>query len=152
MSGHLDSWDVGQGAMDDGGGAFISWQALSIMRQLNLRAKRTIRAVLWTGEEVGLVGAQQYYDKHKKNISKFNLVMESDIGTYHDADGGDVNFWILNGVPGGSLSNDNDKYFYFHHTHGDTMTVENADDLDLCAAMWAVVAYVVADLDEMLPR
>ena len=82
MSGHLDSWDVGQGAMDDGGGAFISWQALSIMRQLNLRAKRTIRAVLWTGEEVGLVGAQQYYEKHKKNISKFSLVMESDIGTF----------------------------------------------------------------------
>lgn len=185
MSGHLDSWDVGQGAMDDGGGAFISWQVLSAMRHLNLRAKRTVRAVLWTGEEVGLVGSQQYYERHKGNISKFDLVMESDIGTfkpnglrftgkpeaftvmekvmsllkpinasslYHGADGGDVSFWILNGVPGGSLSNDNARYFYFHHTHGDTMAVENADELDLCAAVWAVVAYVIADLDEMLPR
>lgn len=89
VSGHLDSWDVGQGAMDDGGGAFISWQvtnyliyvffslkislqlkknpkltgtvithlyvylilqALSIIRQLGLQPKRTIRMVLWTAE------------------------------------------------------------------------------------------------------
>lgn len=50
MSGHLDSWDVGQGAMDDGGGAFISWQALSLIRQLGLRPKRTLRMVMWTAE------------------------------------------------------------------------------------------------------
>lgn len=185
VSGHLDSWDVGQGAMDDGGGAFISWQALSIMRQLKLRPKRTVRVVLWTGEEVGLIGSQQYYNAHKVNISKYDMVMESDDGTFkpnglqftgndeafaimqkvmallkpvnastvhHNASQGDVSFWIKNGVPGGSLSNDNEQYFYFHHSNGDTMTVENADDLDLCAAVWAVVAYVVADMDKMLPR
>ena len=185
VSGHLDSWDVGQGAMDDGGGAFISWQVLSIMKQLNLRAKRTVRVVLWTGEEVGLVGSYQYYNAHKSNISNYDFVMESDIGTfkpnglkfsgndeafaimkkvmtlvkpinastlYKKADGGDVSFWIKNGVPGGSLSNDNAEYFYFHHSNGDTITVENPDDLDLCTALWAVVTYVVADMDEMLPR
>lgn len=43
LSGHIDSWDVGQGAMDDGGGAFISWGALALLKQLNLRPKRTIR-------------------------------------------------------------------------------------------------------------
>ena len=185
MSGHLDSWDVGQGAMDDGGGAFISWQVLSIMRALNLRAKRTVRAVLWTGEEMGLIGAKQYYDAHKVNISNYDLVMESDVGTfkpnglkftgngeafaimekvmkllkpinastlYHKAQGPDISVWIRNGVPGGSLSTDNEEYLYFHHSNGDTITVENSDDLDLCAALWAVVAYVVADMDEMLPR
>ncbi|XP_031552729.1 carboxypeptidase Q-like [Actinia tenebrosa] len=185
VSGHLDSWDVGQGAMDDGGGAFISWQALSVIRQLKLRPKRTLRMVMWTGEEEGYFGGLQYYNVHKVNISNFDLVMESDIGTFKplgldfngSADavevmkevlkllkpinasmlnptnvGGDITNWVKNGVPGGSLSNQNDKYFYFHHTDGDTMTVLNADELDLCAALWAVVAYTVADMEDMLPR
>ena len=55
VGGHLDSWDVGQGAMDDGGGAFISWQALSVIRRLGLKPKRTMRMVLWTGEEENIL-------------------------------------------------------------------------------------------------
>lgn len=43
VSGHIDSWDVGQGAMDDGGGAFSSWASLVLLKTLNLRPKRTIR-------------------------------------------------------------------------------------------------------------
>uniref|UniRef100_A0A8B9P231 Carboxypeptidase Q n=1 Tax=Apteryx owenii TaxID=8824 RepID=A0A8B9P231_APTOW len=82
VSGHLDSWDVGQGAMDDGGGAFISWEALSLVKDLGLRPKRTLRLVLWTGEEQGGIGAEQYYQLHKKNISNFDVVMESDEGTF----------------------------------------------------------------------
>ncbi|XP_065524725.1 carboxypeptidase Q isoform X5 [Lathamus discolor] len=65
VSGHLDSWDVGQGAMDDGGGAFISWEALSLIKDLGLHPKRTLRLVLWTGEEQGGIGAEQYYQLHK---------------------------------------------------------------------------------------
>ncbi|XP_040586354.1 carboxypeptidase Q isoform X3 [Mesocricetus auratus] len=82
VSGHLDSWDVGQGAMDDGGGAFISWEALSLVKDLGLRPKRTLRLVLWTAEEQGGVGASQYYEQHKANISDYSLVMESDSGTF----------------------------------------------------------------------
>ncbi|MED6267004.1 hypothetical protein CHARACLAT_007758, partial [Characodon lateralis] len=82
LSGHLDSWDVGQGAMDDGGGAMISWEALSLIKDLGLRPRRTLRAVLWTAEEQGSVGAQQYFSLHKDNISNFDLVMESDLGTF----------------------------------------------------------------------
>ena len=51
IGGHIDSWDVGQGAVDDASGAFVAWGALSAIRELNLRPKRTIRAVFWNGEE-----------------------------------------------------------------------------------------------------
>ncbi|XP_060143661.1 carboxypeptidase Q isoform X2 [Globicephala melas] len=68
VSGHLDSWDVGQGAMDDGGGAFISWEALSLIKDLGLRPKRTLRLVLWTAEEQGGIGALQYYQLHKEPV------------------------------------------------------------------------------------
>lgn len=43
VSGHIDSWDVGVGALDDGCGAFISWYALALLKSLNLQAKRTVR-------------------------------------------------------------------------------------------------------------
>uniref|UniRef100_A0A3P9J2M3 Carboxypeptidase Q n=1 Tax=Oryzias latipes TaxID=8090 RepID=A0A3P9J2M3_ORYLA len=82
LSGHLDSWDVGQGAMDDGGGAMISWEALSLIKDLGLRPRRTLRTILWTAEEQGGVGAQQYFKLHKGNMSNFDLVMESDLGTF----------------------------------------------------------------------
>lgn len=185
VSGHLDSWDVGQGAMDDGGGAFISWEALSLIKNLGLRPKRTLRLVLWTAEEQGGIGAFQYYQSHKANISNYSLVMESDGGTFlpyglqftgsdkaraimqevmgllqpinvtqvfRDGEGTDINFWMQAGVPGASLLDDLYKYFSFHHSQGDTMTVMSPKEMSIAAAVWAVVSYVVADLEEMLPR
>ncbi|XP_027437823.1 carboxypeptidase Q isoform X2 [Zalophus californianus] len=185
VSGHLDSWDVGQGAMDDGGGAFISWEALSLIKDLGLRPKRTLRLVLWTAEEQGGIGGFQYYQLHKANISNYSLVMESDQGTFlpsglqftgsekaraimeevmsllqpvnitqvfRAGEGTDINFWIQAGVPGASLLDDLYKYFSFHHSHGDTMTVMDPKQMNVAAAVWAVVSYVIADMEEMLPR
>lgn len=83
VSGHLDSWDVGVGAMDDGGGAMISWKAVEILKAMGLRAKRTIRAILWTSEEQGMVGAHNYLEAHRDTEKdEFNFFMESDIGTF----------------------------------------------------------------------
>ncbi|KAL4616910.1 carboxypeptidase Q isoform X2 [Arapaima gigas] len=185
ISGHLDSWDVAQGAMDDGGGAVISWEALSLLRDLGLRPRRTLRTVLWTAEEQGGVGAAQYYQLHKVNISNFDLVMESDMGTFRPlgiqfsgtqqaraimrevmkllqpinttaleehSEGTDINPWMEAGVPGASLHTKDRKYFWFHHSNGDTMSVQEPTEMNLCAAVWATVAYVIADLEEMLPR
>ena len=56
VGGHLDSWDVGQGAMDDGGGAFISWNAAVALHKLGMKPKRTIRVVLFAAEEQGIYG------------------------------------------------------------------------------------------------
>ncbi|CAH1134528.1 unnamed protein product [Ceutorhynchus assimilis] len=82
VSGHIDSWDVGVGAMDDGGGAFISWYALVVLKQLGLRPRRTMRAVLWTAEEPGLVGWSAYNASHFHELDNFTFVMESDEGTF----------------------------------------------------------------------
>lgn len=82
VSGHIDSWDVGQGAMDDGGGMMISWAVPVILKQLQLRPKRTVRTIFWTAEEVGLVGAAAYEERHRVNHSNINFIMESDEGTF----------------------------------------------------------------------
>lgn len=60
LGGHLDSWDVGQGAHDDATGVVAAWQALRLMQQLNLRPRRTVRVVAWTNEENGLRGGKAY--------------------------------------------------------------------------------------------
>ena len=66
--------------------------------------------------------------------------------------GTDIDPWIERGVPGASLLNNNANYFAYHHSNGDTMSVLNSTDMDLAAAVWAVYAYAIADLDSLLPR
>src|SRR3954468_11750925 len=61
LGGHIDSWDVGQGAMDDGGCSVAAWQAVKLMKQLGLKPKRTVRVVLWTNEENGGRGGRAYH-------------------------------------------------------------------------------------------
>jgi len=84
FGGHIDSWDVGQGAMDDAGGCFAAWEALRIMKELGLRPKRTVRLVMWTNEENGLRGATSYRDMVMENgtIDNHILAMESDAGVF----------------------------------------------------------------------
>ncbi len=82
MGGHIDSWDVGQGAMDDGGGCVAAWEALRLIKELGVRPKRTIRVVLWTNEEIGLGGGTAYRDAHRAELDKHVLAMESDNGVF----------------------------------------------------------------------
>jgi Zn-dependent M28 family amino/carboxypeptidase len=66
IGGHIDSWDVGQGAHDDGAGCVAAMEALNILRKLGLKPRRTIRVVLWTNEENGLAGGKDYAARHQR--------------------------------------------------------------------------------------
>lgn len=82
FGGHIDSWDVGQGAMDDGGGCIAAWEALRVIKKLGLRPKRTLRVCFWTNEENGLMGGKTYAKLHAKEIPNHVLAVESDAGTF----------------------------------------------------------------------
>ncbi len=82
LGGHIDSWDVGQGAMDDGGGSVAAWEAVRLMKALGLRPRRTVRVVLWTNEENGLRGATAYRDGHADALENHVLAIESDSGVF----------------------------------------------------------------------
>ena len=85
LSGHFDSWDVGQGAHDDGGGCIAAWEAVRLLKELGLRPRRTIRVVLYTNEENGLRGGNAYRDAHRAELAKHILAIESDSGIYRPA-------------------------------------------------------------------
>jgi carboxypeptidase Q len=80
FGGHLDSWDVGQGAHDDGGPCMAIVEALRLLRSLGLRPRRTIRAVLFTNEENGLRGGRQYAKDHA--AERHVAALEADSGAF----------------------------------------------------------------------
>jgi len=82
VSGHLDSWDVGAGATDDGGGCVVAWEALRVMKKLGMRPRRTVRVVLWTNEENGTRGGLAYRDAHRAELSRHVAMIESDNGVF----------------------------------------------------------------------
>ncbi|HUP89362.1 MAG TPA: M20/M25/M40 family metallo-hydrolase, partial [Longimicrobiales bacterium] len=82
LGGHIDSWDVGVGAMDDGGGVVAAWQAVKILKDLGLQPRRTIRVVGWTNEENGTRGARAYAEAHGAEAAKHVLAIESDGGVF----------------------------------------------------------------------
>jgi len=185
LGGHIDSWDVGQGAMDDGGGSVAAWEALNVLRRLGLRPRRTLRVVLWTNEENGSRGGEAYKDAHAAEIERHVLAIESDAGVFkplgfgfggsdsayavvaqigtllerigagavmRPGGGADIGPLMREGVPGMGLNVEGEKYFWYHHTDADTMDKLDPRELAECVAAMAVMAYVVADLPEALPR
>jgi carboxypeptidase Q len=82
VGGHIDSWDVGAGASDDGGGCVVTWEALRLMKKLGLRPRRTVRVVLWTNEENGGRGGLAYRDAHRSELKRHVLMVESDTGVF----------------------------------------------------------------------
>jgi carboxypeptidase Q len=183
LGGHFDSWDVGTGSTDDGGGCVVTWEALRLMKKLNLRPRRTVRVVLWTNEENGLRGGTAYRDRYRDQLADHVLMLESDAGVFRptgfgfsgsdaareqvrgiatllrgiQADrispsggGADIGPSVEAGkIPAMSLEVDG-NYFLLHHTPADT--VDKIDPMDMARASGAiaVMAYVVADMDQRL--
>ena len=187
LGGHIDSWDVGQGAMDDGGGAVAAWEAVRLMKALGLRPRRTVRVVLWTNEENGGKGALAYRDAHADSLSGHVLAIESDNGVFSphgfrfsgpaeglaqlqqvgallqtigagavipepDSPEADITPLVERGVPGLGLDVDRTRYFWYHHSDGDTLDKLDPAEMGRCVAAMAVMAYVTADMPELVAR
>jgi hypothetical protein len=85
VSGHLDSWDLGTGAIDDAAGVAVAMEVVNVVKKLNLKPKRTIRFIAWMNEENGLVGGRTYAAevKEKNKIANHFAALESDGGAGH---------------------------------------------------------------------
>ena len=83
VSGHLDSWDLGTGAIDDGAGVVISMQVIHLLQELGIHPRRTVRMVAWMSEEEGSEGAAAYMVDHKDLIANHIGAIESDLGADH---------------------------------------------------------------------
>jgi hypothetical protein len=80
IGGHLDSWDPGTGAIDDGAGVAIALGAAKLIQALPQRPDRTVRVIAFANEEMGLWGGRAYADKHAAEVGQFQLGTESDLG------------------------------------------------------------------------
>jgi len=184
VGGHSDTWDVGQGAMDDGGGIVAAWEAVRLLHELGLRPRRTVRAVAFVNEENGLRGGTAYRDAHMNELKNHVLAIESDGGVFkptalgfsgaeeafeiltgiapllsplgvevtQGGGGADIGPILREGVPGMGLEVDGTRYFWYHHTAADTIDKLDPRELAECVATLAVMVYVVADMEEELPR
>jgi carboxypeptidase Q len=185
IGGHIDSWDVGTGAMDDAGGVVIAWEAVRLLKQLGLTPRRTIRVVGWTNEENGGRGGAAYRDTHADELDRHVAAIESDGGTFKFTGfgftGSDSAFAIVNrmsrlfkplgvdsatrggggadiapimalGVPGLGHQVDGTRYFWYHHSEADNVDKIDPAELGENVAAMAIMAYILADLPEPLPR
>ena len=185
LGGHIDSWDVGQGAHDDAGGCLAAWHAVKLIKKLGLKPRRTLRVVMWTNEENGGRGNKAYRDMHAAELDNHVVAIESDAGVFkpqgfgfsgsveamnivrkisqllNSLDAGEIteggraaDVAPLNdeGVPVMSLKVDGSKYFWYHHTNADTFDKVEQDELNRCVSAMAIMAFVLADLNEPLPR
>ena len=183
IGGHFDSWDVGTGSTDDGSGCVATWEALRLMKKLNLRPRRTVRVVLWTNEENGGRGGVSYRDRHQTELGSHVMLMESDSGVLHprgfgfsgtdaarakirdiamllsgiqvdaigpSGGGADISPSVQQAnIPALSLESDG-NYFLIHHTPADTIDKIDPMEMSRSAAAIAVMAYVVAEMQETL--
>jgi len=177
MGAHLDSWDLGTGALDDGAGVAIVSAAAQLIASLPERPARSIRVVLFANEEQNLWGARAYADAHRFEIDNHIVASESDFGAGAiwqfdsgnqallqqlqpvldklninpggpaTSGGPDVTPLAQLGVPIIGLRQDGSDYFDYHHTANDTLDKVNPETLKQNVAAWAAVYYTIANSD-----
>jgi len=186
VSGHLDSWDLGTGAIDDGAGVAVSMETANLIQRLHLKPKRTIRIIAWMNEENGLAGSKQYAKDHEKEWMNHFAAMETDGGADHPLGinikakpevkkmfapiaailqtsgagmlnlvehcGADIGPMEKAGVPAFSPIQDSRFYFNYHHSAADTLDKIVPKQLAENAAVIAVLAYALANMEQPLPR
>ncbi len=177
IGGHLDSWDLGTGAVDDGAGIGISAGAAHVLIEAGLQPKRTIRVVAFGAEEVGLLGAYAYRDAHEDELENHVLATESDfgaeppyevqinvgegeeiirevaaklgypIGAGTTTGGPDIIPLAERGVPVMRFQQDGTDYFDLHHTPDDTLDKIDPDDIAENVAAFALMAWRAANAE-----
>jgi len=175
VGGHLDSWDVGEGAHDDGTGCVQSMEVLRIFKALGIKPKRTIRAVLFMNEENGVKGGEKYAELAKLNNEKNIAAIESDAGGHtprgFDFSDSPENFkkWMPyfapydikhfeKGYPGTDIHPlepsgtvligflpDSQRYFDYHHTDNDVFENVNKRELEMGSATIASLVYLLSE-------
>lgn len=179
VGGHLDSWDVGGGAHDDGAGCVHSIQVFETLRQIGYKPKRTLRCVMFMNEENGLGGGKAYAENAAKNHERHIAAIESDSGGFtprgFTADAAETSFtdyfarimqWsallepyyllISKGGSGADINplkeqgglligfrTDSQRYFDFHHTSQDRISVVNERELKLGGAAMTSLVYLL---------
>jgi carboxypeptidase Q len=185
LGAHLDSWDLGTGAIDDAAGVGIVVDAVRLMKATGLVPRRTVRVVLYTNEENGLRGGRAYAALHADELPRHVAAIEADSGAgaplgfavhagagglavageiagllqilgvdsvRDGSEGADISALKTGGVPRLGLLQDERHYFDWHHTPADTFDKINPREIAESTAAVAVMAYVLAEREDVLPR
>jgi len=182
---HLDSWDVGCGAHDDGAGVTMTIDAVRLLKELGLTPRRTVRVVLFTNEERGVDGGRGYAELHRAEAARHFAAFETDSGGFRPKSigvggtddavamvqryaplfetlgpveirkgggGADISFLGKDGVPQLGLGTESGHYFDYHHSDADTVDKVDPNDYRESLAAFTLMTYVLAEMDETLPR
>jgi carboxypeptidase Q len=175
LGAHIDTWDVGQGASDDGAGCVAVMEAVRLLSQAGLAPRRTVRVVLFTSEEYLVAGGRAYRARHgaDHHVAAFETdygmgapdgIGVGDAATVQAmtprlpafarfgirrflprAFGADTRAIVEMGVPAFDLEPDGRHYFDVHHSAADTLDAVRPDDLRRNAAAIALLAWVLAE-------
>ena len=177
---HLDSWDLGTGAIDDGAGVVMAMEVGRLIARS--RPRRTVRIVLFANEENGLRGAQAYASAHAAALASHVAAIEADHGAGRalgvTAEGKFLEAWlpplaalgVAQAISGGSrggadlspmkparvpfvtVEQDGARYFDWHHSAADTFDKVDPVELAQATAAYAWVVFALAEAEETLPR